>query len=143
MQAEQIFVKLFYLGLIIAFFGVGDIARVKYLTAHGTTVDSKVVFLIQVEGDDGGYTYKPVFEYKDGKGKLAQYTSNVSSNPPAYKVNDEVELVYDTEEPSKIRVKTFWGLHRGTIIALIIAMPLIIFGGGFILYDSRWNQFAE
>lgn len=140
MRSSKLYTILFYAGVIIAFIGISDLTRVKYLNSNGITVEAKVVKLLPVSSDDGDDTYKAVFEYCNASGKVRTFTSSVSANPPAHKINDLVNLLYDPRDESNIRVKTFWGLHRLTIIALVLAMPLIIFGGGFLLYDRKWNK---
>ncbi len=120
------------LGLI--YFAVKHYNISKDLMANGIKTKAKVIELIEVSGDDG-YTYKPVFEYTDREHNTVKFKSDISSSPSPYNVGDIVEIVYSKDNYEK-KIISFWGLYRWPIISLSIACPLLIIGGGYILYSQ-------
>ena len=85
-----------------------------------------------MDGDDGT-TYKPVFEYFDNNKISYIFKSEVSSSPKPYKLGHKVEIVYDKNHEN-VKVISFWGLYRWSIILLMIASPLFVLGTAYFLY---------
>lgn len=129
---EYIYTAMFLIALILLFFAYKQYNNTANILVSGTKTKAKVIDLITVNGDKG-YKYKPVYEYTKN-GKTITYTSNISSNPPPYKIGDLVPMVY-TKDSDKIKIMSFWGLYRWTIILMCIAAPLLIVGGGYVLYS--------
>lgn len=118
--------------IVLVYFAIKQYYNSKELIATGIKTKAKVIDLIQISGDDG-YTYKPVFEYTDRSNNLITFKSEISSSPAPYNVGDIVTIVYDTNNEDR-KIVSFWGLYRWTIILLAIASPLLIIGGGYLLY---------
>ena len=102
--------------------------------ANGIKTKARGIELIEVSDDDG-YRYKPVFEYTDREDNTVKFESDISSSPLLYNVGDIVRIVYSIENDEK-KIISFWGLYRWTIILLSIACPLLIIGGGYVLYSQ-------
>ena len=49
-------------------------------------------------------------------------------------VGEKVKIVYDQQDDDEVKTISFWGLYRWTIILSCIAAPLLIIGGGYLLY---------
>lgn len=78
--------------------------------------------------------YAPVFEYKDRSQELITFTSSVKSSPPAYDIGEQVNIVYNTRNPQDVKIVSFWGLYAASVILLMIASPLLVIGGSYLLY---------
>lgn len=130
---QYLYWALFTGGFVALFFAVKMYNDTNELLKTGIKTKAIVKDLIEVSGDDGP-TYKPVFEYKDRSNTTKEFKSDVSSSPPAYKVGEKVAIVYDPNDVDEIKVVSYWGLYRWTIILLSLASPLIIIGGGYLLY---------
>ncbi len=106
----------------------------KELAKTGIRTEAEVVDIITVDDDDGGVTYKSVFEYEDQSYNLTRVNNNYSSKPAAHEIGEIVELVYnpDTKEA---RVSTFWGLYLTPIMLSFIAF---IFGGFGLFILNRY-----
>ncbi len=129
---EYLYTGMLITAIVLVYFAIKQYYNSKELIATGIKTKAKVIDLIQISGDDG-YTYKPVFEYTDRSNNLITFKSEISSSPAPYNVGDIVTIVYDTNNEDR-KIVSFWGLYRWTIILLAIASPLLIIGGGFLLY---------
>lgn len=126
---------LFSVGLMLLTVSIWQYQRSKNLLANGIKTKGKVTELIPIyDSDDGDYTYKPVFEFKTRQGESRTYTSLSSSRPPAYKVGELVTLVYDKDDLEHVKIESFYGLYIFSVILGCIAAPLLIIGGGYLMY---------
>ena len=121
------------LGLILLYFAFQHYTKTANLISHGIKTTATVASLIKIDSDDS-YTFKPVFEFTDRNNSSYQFTSLVSSNPPMHKVGDRVKIVYNAKDPEEAKVVSFWGLYQWSVVLFCIACPLIIIGGGYLLY---------
>lgn len=70
-----------------------------------------VTALEKVESSsNGGETWRPVFSLS-AEGKEYNIRSSSSSNPPAYRVGEQVEMLYPAENPAEAITNTFAGLY--------------------------------
>lgn len=123
------------LSIVLIYFAMKFYSKSKDLMRTGVKTTATVVQLIPVQGDDG-VTYKPVFEYTNRRQETIIFRGEVSSSPPAYKVGEKVKIVYDPNSDDR-KVISFWGLYRWVVVLLCIASPLLIIGGGYVLYMNR------
>lgn len=67
--------------------------------------------------------------FKDHQGRPQAWTSPVSTNPPAARVGDAVEILYDPSNPTQVAMDTFFQNHLVSfILALTGAINIIGFG---------------
>jgi len=69
--------------------------------------------------------------------KKQQYTSGISSRPPAYEIGEKVKLIYSPQQIDDVKTISFWGLYRWSVILLMDASPLLVIGGAYLLYISK------
>jgi Protein of unknown function (DUF3592) len=129
---QVLYTVLLIIGLILSFYAFQHFKKTQNLLNEGIQVEATVIRLIEIHDD--GTTYKPVFSFYDLSNKQREFESPVSSSPPAYQEGEIVQLTYDPNDESNVKVIGFWGLYRWTIILLSIASPLIVIGGGYFLY---------
>lgn len=88
---------------------LSDNAREKRATWN--RAEATVTELERVNtSDTSGQTWRPVFSLPV-EGKVYLIRSSSSSNPPAYKVGEKVEMLYPSENPTEAVTNTFWGLY--------------------------------
>jgi hypothetical protein len=122
------------LGLI--YFAVENYSSTQKLLNNGVRTIATVVDMIEIyDDDDGGTTYKPVFEYVDRQDTVISFKSDVSSRPAAYNIGDTVNIVYSKDNDDR-KIISFWGLYRWVLILSSIASPLLIIGTGYLLYSK-------
>ena len=88
-----------------------------------TGVKTKAVVknLIEVHDEDGTM-YKPVFEFLDKSNISREFVSSVSSRPAAYKIGEKVKVVYNPKDYKEVKVVSYWGLYRWSIILCCITI---------------------
>lgn len=118
--------------LILIYFAAKSYYSTKDLVNSGYRTKAEVIKLIEIRGDDSS-TYKPVFEYTDRSGNNITFKSNISSRPAPHNVGDFVSIIH-SENNEDVKLVSFWGLYRVSIILLSIASPLLIIGGGYYFY---------
>ena len=121
------------LSIVLIYIAIKQYQKTKELLNNGIKTTATVVDMITVTGDKGN-TYKPVFEYRDQSNTIQSFKTEVSSNPPAYKIGEKQEIIYSPEDTDLVKTVSYWGLYRWTVVLLSIAMPLLIIGGGYFLY---------
>lgn len=126
---------LFIGGLILVYFAFKNYNSTNSLVENGIKTTATVTELITIHDSDGN-TYKPVFEYTDKTNTKKEFKSDVSSRPAAYSIGEKAKIVYNPKNDNEIKIVSFWGLYRWTIILLSIASPLIIIGDGYLLYTK-------
>lgn len=126
----------FVLGLILASVAAQQYQKTQKLLEEGIRTTAVVTSLL-TNNDSDGNTYTPVFEFKDRSNTIQTYQSPISSSPPAYRVGDKVKIVYDRRDSTHVKTVTFWGLYRVSIILFMVACPLLVIGGSYLLYVYR------
>jgi hypothetical protein len=88
-------------------------------------------------------SYAPVVRFRAENGHDYQFTSPVSTYPPAYDVGENIEVLYEESDPNKASINSFFFLWGGALIIgglgfLFAAIGLIMFSIG--LFKSRKKQ---
>lgn len=92
----------------------------------------RVIEVEKIDGSDGP-TYKPIFKFKTTLNKEIIFRNPFSSSPPSFRLGDEATIAYDSNNPNKAKILTFFGSFGLSVILMAIAMPLIVIGGGYHL----------
>ena len=132
---QYLYIGLFSLGMLLLYFAMKQYYKTRDLLTYGIKTTATVSDLITVSSDDG-YSYKPVFQYTDQRQNIKEHVSEITSRPAPYQVGDKVQIIYNPNEEGAVKVISFWGLYRWTIVLLCIAAPLLIIGGGYLLYHQ-------
>ncbi len=127
---------LFLLGWGLTYIAYIQYQKTSVLLALGIRTTATVTALIESRDSDGT-TYSPVFEFTDKSMTKRTFTSSIRSRPAAYKVGEKVKIVYGQKNIEDVKTISFWGLYRGSVILLMIAAPLLIVGGSYLLYISK------
>ena len=131
-MAEYSYYGIFTLAMVLIYFAYKQYNNTIYLISTGSKTKATVIDLIEIRDDDSS-TYKPIYEYKNRKGETITYKSNMSSRPAPYNIGDKVNIIY-SKDTNDMKVVSYWGLYRWTIVLLCIAAPLLIVSGGYFLY---------
>lgn len=131
---EYLYIGMVLISAMLIYFAIKQYKKTKDLLNNGIKTNAKVIDLIVVSDEDG-YVYKPVFEYIDKANKMITFKSEIYSRPAPYNIGDNVDIMYSKNGDDR-RVVSFWGLYRWPIILLLIASPLLIIGGGYLLYSK-------
>lgn len=123
------------LGSVLGYLSWSQYQKSQTLLTKGMRTKANVVAYETSRGENSTL-YAPVFEYKDRSQEVITFTSSVKSSPPAYDLGQQVNIVYNTSNPQDVKIVSFWGLYAASVILLMIASPLLILGGSYLLYAS-------
>lgn len=125
---------LFALGCFLGYIAYTEFQKTQNLLSDGITTTA-VVKEFMVSSGDNNELYQPVLEYTDRRQEIRTYTSSIKSYPAPYKIGEKVKIIYDGKEMDKVKTLSFWGLYRGSVILFMIASPLLVIGGAYLLYQ--------
>lgn len=91
-----------------------------------------VVIDYQEYRKDGSTTYSCVYEYEYA-GKSYKITSSTSSTHPAFNIGEEVEILVDPENPSKILINSFVEEWLGILILAGMGIMFSVLGMVFLM----------
>ncbi|HRN50407.1 MAG TPA: DUF3592 domain-containing protein [Anaerolineales bacterium] len=96
------------------------------LSTRGESTIGRVVALEESSDGDGGCcVYSPVIEF-NANGNPVRFEGGNASDPPAYRVGQEVEVLYLPEDPSKAAINSFYELWMVTVILAPVTFILFI-----------------
>jgi hypothetical protein len=121
--------------LIIALFILKE--RIQFLK-QGEKATATVVDILRIK-DSEGDTFKPIFKFKTNSNQEIIYDTYFSSSPPGWKMGDEATVVYDSHNPEKAKILTYFGSFGVVIILLSISLPLITIGGGYYIAQKVFS----
>lgn len=70
---------------------------------------------------DSDSTYRPVVSFRTAQGQAITFATSWATNPPAYRVGDSVNVIYDAAAPDQARIDSFIAFWAGTLILGFIA----------------------
>ena len=115
-------------GLAIYFYTEKDSQLSNSYLATGVVVD----FLI----NDGA---APVIAYEVA-GTPYQYISNVYSNPPAYELNETVEIYVDNNDPENIIINSF--MSKWLLVIIFASFGLVLDLIGLLLLKLKNSEYS-
>lgn len=119
-----------FAGLVMLYFSWYNYdATNKFLntaqSTSGVVVDLERRHSSSTSSSGSSTTYAPVVEFTAPEsGQTITFTSNSSSNPPAYDEGDDVTVLYDPAEPEEARIDSFMSLW-------FLPLLLLVMGGIF------------
>lgn len=127
------YLLLLILGIVLSYFAYSEYQKTQKLLHSGVKSTATVIDLEVSRGDDGDM-YKPIFEFTDRSLEKRTFKSSISSSPAPYKIGEKVKVIYNQKNLDEVKTISFWGLYRWSIILFMIAAPLLILGGSYLLY---------
>jgi hypothetical protein len=103
----------FQLGMVVIAVGLlpaalGTLAFLRRLlflrTAHMTSGVVNEVILMHLQD---GHSYKPMITFTTQTGETVPLTSVLMSNPPRFRVGQEVPVIYDPSNPHRAHIRSF------------------------------------
>jgi len=98
--------------------------------ATGLVVDNAWLDNRMQGGDETPGGWAPVVRYEHTSGSPTTFTSGVSSYPdPRYTVGDEVDVLFDADDPAGAEIADFWTLWLVPLVLSGIGAVMALFGG--------------
>ena len=111
-------------GLLVA--AVGSFQSTQGFIASADVTTGVVVDLERRESRDSdgnrSVTYYPVVQYRLPSGGTRQFRSSTGSNPPSYRQGQEVEVLYQPDNPRDARINGFFSLWGMTMILSVMGV---------------------
>jgi hypothetical protein len=132
-----IFANLFFAGFCLWGVYAGYISW--KLEQQGEKTTGTVVRLEESDSSGGGCcVYSPVIEFK-ANGEAYSFEGDSASYPPAYKVGEDVNIIYDPANPDTAQINKWterWLMPIIVIPAMIITALVV----NFLLIRSFWRN---
>ncbi len=132
-------IKMIFLLVGLALLGVAAwfyLDTAKFI--RGSQEAEGMVVELETHGSSGERYYHPVVEFTTPEGERVRFVSSFGSRPPAYDVGESVTVLYPEGSPREAKIKSFWSLWLGTVIAgglgvlfFVIGLVMaVVFGAG-------------
>ncbi len=127
------------IGLFITAFGIYITYEQIKFSGTSEIANAVVVGFHEEVGSKGRLSYFPVFQFANGvTGENVTAWGSLGSNPPIYSVGQEVEILYNPENPTVgVVANSFWDQWLFSIISLPLGVGLLI--GGLVFAKRREN----
>lgn len=102
-------------------------------TFLASSVQTQGVLLdYEVSSGEDGDVYCPVVQFTTAQGQEIIYHSNTGSNMQPWAIGSAVKMRYDSQNPSRARIDSWFGLWFLTLIlgalgGMFVVVPIIVF----------------
>lgn len=117
------------IGLLFLAVGAFTAWRAFTFTDSSAKAAGTVVELRLSRSGSSSSGHAPVVRFTTNEGRTVEFVSSVSSKPPAYKIGEEVEVLYDPKDPWHAEIDSFVSLW---LLPSILFLP----GGVFFMIGS-------
>jgi hypothetical protein len=87
----------------------------------------------ELKYNSDGLAY-PVLQFSNSQGSIVTTRLNEAQKPPAYAVGDRIEIIYDLNSQSNVRVNSIFGIWLAPTLMTILG--IIFLSTGFMHYWS-------
>jgi hypothetical protein len=87
----------------------------------------------ELKYNSDGLAY-PVLQFSNYQGSIVTTRLNEAQKPPAYAVGDRVEIIYDSNSSSNVRVNSVFGIWLAPMLLTILGV--VFLSTGFMHYWS-------
>ena len=131
-----LFFNLFFAGFCL--WGVYAAYNGWQLETRGETTTGRVVRLDESDDSEGGCcVYTPVVEFQ-ASGKAYTFEGSNASNPPLYRVGQQVNVRYNSDDPNTAQIDSFFERWLFPMI-IIPAMSIAALILNFFMIRAWWR----
>jgi len=125
-----------FVGSILVVLALFFLVRTRLFISRSQQVKGTVTQMVFTDDAEGG-GYSPMFRFRTLEGQEVEVTESLITNPPQFKVGQIVDVLYDTNNPKKARIKKGFNLYF--VPGLLGCMGLLFGGIGivFIVLEAR------
>ncbi len=91
-----------------------------------------VVTGLERRSDSDGTTYYPEVRFTTDEGDVIEFVGNTGASPPAFDVDEAVEILYLPENPYDARIDAFFSMWGGALICGVLGGIFASIGLGFM-----------
>ena len=124
-----IFIGLLFIliGIAIVISAIFAILKVRRQLAGSAKATGKVVDFGKIQGKSG-YLYCPQVVFQIPNGQTFKFQSEVGSQPPAFNVGQQVEVVYQTANPNQAEIDSMMSLWFQPGCMLLMGLLFLVLG---------------
>lgn len=134
-----IFIGLLFIliGIAVVISGILAMLKVRRQLAGSAKAMGTVIAFGRIQGKSG-YLYCPQVEFAIPSGQIIKFQSELGSQPPAYNVGQQVEVVYTVTNPNKAEIDSMMALWfaPGCMSLMGLAflfLGIVLFGFGVLV----------
>jgi len=127
------------IGLPMLVLGLISFGYTFLFTLTSKRTQGVVVGLAAGSGSKGGTVYRPVYTFRTEDGNEITRTDKLGSNPPRFKVGQEVQVLYGRLNPRNSRINTVMSLYFTP--AMFSGMGAIFLGADLLMkFDNSKDE---
>ncbi len=139
-------VNIIYMGLVLVGVALQGAAAYFYLrtrqflrTASTTTGTIDQLIPETSSDSEGGLStnYFPLFHFRTSDAREIQVRSKAGNNPPAFRVGQSVQVLYDLADPQSAQINSFGQLWLGTLVCFVLGDFFMLFGLFLLFVQPR------
>jgi len=124
------------IGAIFLIISVKYFLSTKKFLGNSSTFKATVIENKEIRrGRGNGISYKPIFSYNNSTNQKQIFESPVNSYPATYKLGESVKIRVSKSDRKLIKIESFWGLFRWSVLFLALASPFLSIGITYHLYE--------
>lgn len=113
------------------------------LAAKGGQAPGYVIDIVEMRDGSDVATYRPIVRFTDNDGRLRQFGSDVSSNPPGYAIGERVTVIYDPADPSDAMIDSFRDRYLMSLGLAFFGTVMALYGLGCLVASWRSRGIAH
>lgn len=118
-------------GILMVAIGAFFYFRTKKFSERAQETKGTVIELVYDSDSEGG-GYYTVFQFTTTTGQTIEKTGSIRSNPPAHKVGEVIDILYDPAKPNDARIKKTSSLYF--VPMLLGGMGIVFFCAGILVF---------
>ncbi|NOR63853.1 MAG: DUF3592 domain-containing protein [Rhodobacteraceae bacterium] len=107
------------------------------VATSGNVVDIEVNWSSSSSGNSSAPTYKPTISFFDKNGTEQRAQTFLSSSSYNYPIGTKLNILYNPENPSSLRIDSWFALWGFGLIFLTIGLLIMLGGGIFFVATKR------
>jgi hypothetical protein len=108
------------IGVLALAWGAIDLVRTVHFVKNAEHATGTVVDVSREIDDEGDEFFYPVVRFTTAEGKEFEFKSDSGSNPASHSTGDEVDVLYDPDDPDDAQLSGFFDLWLFTIVPFAI-----------------------
>jgi len=108
----------------------------RHFVASAKPAKGTVVTML-TEHHDNKTRYRPEIQFTAPDGQPVKFRSGMSSSPPAYRVGEAVDVLFDPADPRKAEIDDFKTLWMGYLIGGLMGLLFLVIGGAVAVKGLR------
>jgi Protein of unknown function (DUF3592) len=115
------------IGFAVVISGIFAMLKVRRQLAGSAKATGKVFGFGRIQGKSG-YLYCPQVEFQIPNEQTIKFQSETGSQPPAYNVGQQVEVVYQIANPNKAEIDSMMALWFAPGCMLLMGLGFLLMG---------------